>query len=467
MDRRSFLNHSAGIGSALAAGPLFAGTSPAQTSRSTRPNILVIVVDDTGWNDVGWHGSEIKTPVMDRLVRGGVELDRFYSHPVCSPTRAAFLTGRPSGRFGIRGPLQYHGDMGLPDNVVTLAEHLRRNGYDTAISGKWHLGMARKHYPDRHGFNHSYGYVGPWIDSWTHDVTDFQGDMRPIEQWHRNGGLIEEEGHVTDLVADEAVRYIGEIRDPEKPFFLYLPFSAPHVPCQEEVDWTAPYEETIVNDSRRYFAAAMTHMDAAIGRVIDSLEKEGIADNTLVVFTSDNGGQRGGEYERWLVPPARYYMSYGATDVLGDNRPLRDWKGSVYEGGIRVPAFMYWPGTLAAGSAYAGPLSVCDLYPTFAHLAQSPIPGDVTIEGANAWPWITGEDEQPDDRVIFIRTNWQASLRKGGWKLIHRGRSLEDGADELYHIDNDPYEENDLVDRRPEILEGLKKEMGRQFEMEI
>ena len=433
----------------------------------TRPNIVLIVSDDTGWADVGFHGSEIKTPHLDRLIRDGKELNRFYVEPVCSPTRASLMIGRPSSRVGIQTPLQTYSENGLPRDTVSVAEHLRRTGYDTCISVKWHLGMQPEYYPAHYGFRHSYGYVGPWIDSYTHLTTNFREHDEPVCQWHRNGELIDEQGtHVTDLIANEAIRFITSLRNPTKPFFLYVPFSAPHVPIQEDSRWLEPYRNTIDNTSRRYFAGAMTHMDDAIGRIVGTLERVSLKDNTIVIFSSDNGGQRGGEYrQKWMKPPARYYMSYGETDVLGNNEPLRGWKGQLYEGGIRVPALVYWPGKLSSGIVDEV-LSVQDIYPTLAHIAGTQIPADSDIEGMNVWQALQGES-LPDDRVIYVRLGPRFAILKKGWKLIHLGKNPDEGTNELFHLDTDPYEKTDLSNQNPHKLAELKEELKLQYAQDM
>ena len=433
----------------------------AATANPPQPNILIIVADDIGWKDAGYHGSDVISPNIDRLAREGVQLDSFYVYPTCSPTRAALMTGRPPSRFGIRGPLQYRGDRGLPKDVPTIASHFKQAGYDTAISGKWHLGMKPELGPNKYGFRHSYGYVGPWLDSYTHLTTDFTGTMDGIRQWHRDGELIDEEGHVTDLVTTEAMRFITEKRDRSKPFFLYLPYSAPHAPCQEEGRWLEPYAESIQNTSRKYFAASITHMDDSIGKVIDTLRREGIHEHTIVIFFSDNGGQRGGDHSRWLVPPRQYYMSYGPTDVLGNNLPLRGWKGQLYEGGIRVPALIHWPGHLEAGKNET-PMLVCDLWPTLASAAGTKMPIDESIEGVDMWPVIS-QDASPPARTLYWADSRSQAVRQGDWKLIHLGQNRR----ELYHLAADPNETNEVSNDHPDVVSRLWDELTRQRSSDV
>ncbi len=466
MDRRSFLTRSAGAAAGMALSPVIGRHIARAAAAGRRPNILLFVADDAGWADVGFHGSKINTPNLDRLCRSGVELRHFYVDPVCSPTRASLMTGRPPSRFGIIYPLQIKDDYALPLDTVTIADMLSNAGYDTAITGKWHLGMDPMLGPNQFGFCHAYGYVGPWIDSYTHLTTDWQGNGEAVRQWHRNGELIDEWGHVTDLIAGEAVRFITDIRDDSKPFFLYVPFSAPHVPCQEERQWVEPYKNVFDNDSRCFYAAAMTHMDDAVGRIVRTVRDRGLAGDTLVIFFSDNGGQQGGQYQdTWLVPPYAYYMDYSVPDDLGHNEPLRGWKGQLYEGGIRVPAFVYWPGVLDAGSVDT-PMSVRDLFPTLAAVTGAAVPADVVVEGADVWPAVTGSGPAPERVMYWRSTTWYA-VRMGDWKLIHQGKSPGEGRDQLFNIARDPYEERDLAATESDILSRLKAELIKQAAMDV
>jgi len=461
ISRRSFL-----CGPTLAAvASRFPVTASLGSDSRARPNVIVVMADDLGWKDVGYHGSQVISPNIDRLAREGVELDNFHSYPTCSPTRSALLTGRPPTRFGIRGPLQYRGDRGLPRGTPTVASHFQGAGYDTAICGKWHLGMRREFGPNNYGFRYSYGYTGPWIDSYTHLTTDFEGTKDGIRQWHRNGELLEEEGHVTDLLTDEAIRFITGKRDKSRPFFLYLPYSAPHSPCQEEGKWLEPYGGSIENVSRRYVAAAITHMDDSIGKLGEAIRREGIEEETIVVFLSDNGGPSGGDNTRWLVPPRRYYMSYGATDVLSDNLPLRGWKGQLYEGGIRVPALIHWPGHLKPRK-FEAPMLVCDLWPTLAAATGTAMTGREAVEGRDLWRVVTGE-ARPEDRGMYWADARNQAVRQGNWKLIHFGPNLEEGRFELYDLADDPYETKERSNDQRKILDGLKVELARQMSLDF
>jgi arylsulfatase B len=264
---------------------LSGGLSTPRAERVDRPpNLLVLVADDLGWRDVGYHGSEIRTPNIDKLARAGVRLERHYVYPTCSPTRAGLLTGRNPSRFGIDGPIDGRSMQALPVDVTTLAGTLKVHGYATAMMGKWHLGLRPEVGPRRYGFDRSYGYFHGQLDQYSHRYKN--GDRT----WHRNDAFVDEEGHATDLIAHEAIQYLQE--EHRQPFFLYVAFSVPHYPIQEDARWIKPYEPAIADPSRRLYAASVTHMDAAVGRFVEALKTTGRLPDTVILFTSDNGGQR-------------------------------------------------------------------------------------------------------------------------------------------------------------------------------
>jgi arylsulfatase A-like enzyme len=435
-----------------------------------RPNIVIFIADDTGFNDVGYHGSVITTPHIDRLASQGLVLDQHYVYPVCSPTRAALMTGRPPSRFGIMGPLQPYTDFRFEKGTPMLASVLKSAGYETCLDGKWHLGMEPDQLPNCFGFDHSYGYTGPWIDSYSLLVGNWRGDGSGIRHWHRDGQLIEELGHVTDLITQEAVSFISERRDRSKPFFLYVAYSAPHVPCQEPKKYTDPYEGIIENNSRLFFAAAMTHLDESMGEITSCLEEEGLTENTIVIFMSDNGGQRGGDYgttgSGWMAPPDEYNMAYALSDSLGDNTPLRNWKGSLYEGGIRVPSFVRWTGRFNPGTIEI-PVHVCDWLPTLAGLAGAEVPPEMHAEGMDVMPILDG-NPPVGDRVLYWNSSRQQAVRKGPWKLIRsetRGDEKQERF-ELFNIDQDPVEAEDLSSAQPDLMQSLKAELERNMALD-
>lgn len=451
MKRRDFLNHAVQVCAGIAFG---SGIFSCQKRQRRAPNILLLVSDDTGWNDVGYHNPTIKTPNIDRLARQGVELDNFYVSPVCSPTRAALLTGRPASRYGILGPIAGRSELALPKGTMTLAELLRRHGYQTAITGKWHLGLKPELGPRQYGFDYSYGYFHGQLDQFTHIYKN--GDRT----WHRNDQFVDEEGHATDLITNEAIRFIRELRDKTRPFFLYVPFSVPHFPVQEEKRWEEMYSQ-IENECRRLYAASMTHMDDGIGQILAALEKDGLADDTLVIYFSDNGAQ-----ESWSAGPDYYAGKFRPCDQLGDNRPLRGWKGELYEGGIRVPAAIYWKGRLQPRKA-TEIIAVQDLYPTIAHLVGAEISSDWQIEGMDIWQALSGGGGALPSRVLYWRTKSQFAVRKGNWKLVHTGDSLERGEQEIFDLEWDPFEQNNLITQWPTMATDLRGELLQQASLDI
>ena len=416
------------------------------------PSFIIIVSDDTGWNDVGYHESEIKTPSIDKLAKQGVQLHNFYVNPTCSPTRVSLLTGRPASRFGILGPIAGKSELALPKNTITIPALLRKKGYQTAIMGKWHLGLRPEVGPKKYGFDYSYGYLHGQIDPYTHRYKF--GDR----SWHRNDKFIDEEGHATDLILSEACTFIKELRDKSKPFFLHIAFSVPHFPLQEPEKWLSLYPN-IKNESRRLFAASMSHMDYAIGRLIDIIREENLEEEVMLLFMSDNGGQK-----EWSAPKDQYGGRYQANDRLGDNRPLRGWKGELYEGGIRVPAFIYWPARLKEMN-FQDVVSVHDIYPTIASLAGMAVDDSLKLEGMDIWPFLK-DRIGIENRLLYWKTPKQFALRKGPWKLIHTGVSLDSGTVELYNLHEDPFEQKNLMQAYPEKLSELKIELQKQVAMD-
>lgn len=419
---------------ALADEPVIAADQPAK-----RPNIVLIIADDLGYNDVGYHGSKIRTPNLDRLAAAGVRLERNYVSPTCSPTRAAILTGRYPSRFGILAPIAGSSTQALPRDVLNIASALKGAGYTTALTGKWHLGLRPEVGPRQYGFDSSYGFLHGQIEQYQHVYKN--GDRT----WHRNEQFIDEEGHATDLIAAEAVRVIESSRD--KPFFLWVAFSAPHHPIQEPEKWIAPYEGKIANRSRREFAACVTHLDAAVGQIVEALERTGQRDNTLVVFTSDNGGQRG-----WSSK-TDYDGRLGPNPVLGNNEPLRGWKGGLYDGGICVPGLVYWPGTLQP-RVLKQPVAAVDWLPTLLAVAGVEIKQDAPLDGQNIWPLLTGQQqtyEQP--RRLYWKVPLGRCLIYDGWKLIVRNN----GEVELFNLNNDPYEQRELSQQEPQRVKQLRQ----------
>ena len=411
-----------------------------------KPNFLVIIADDAGWNDFGFHNSEIKTPALDSLAHQGLILDRFYTYPTCSPARASFLTGRPASRMGIVAPISGRSELKLPDSITTLPQALSKLNYKTALMGKWHLGLQPENGPKAYGFDYSYGFLHGQLDQYAHTYKN--GDST----WYKNGKFISEEGHVTDLLTNAAVNYIKEQNAGEN-FYLQVAYSAPHIPLQEPAFWLEQYS-AIQDSSRQAYAAAMAHMDHGIGKLLNTLKDQNLDQNTVILFVSDNGAQ-----EKW-VPTSQYNGKYGPNFSLGSNLPLRDFKTSNYEGAVRVPAIISWPQHLASGIS-DNYISVIDFMPTFMNWAiDDKIPD--SVEGQNASELLTIEKHERQ-RPIYIRGHLQESVITKPYKLI-RTRHLNSETElELYNIEKDPSETEDLAGENPEIVNRLLKLLEMEF----
>jgi len=404
-----------------------------------RPNIIFILADDLGWADVGYHGLEIKTPNLDRLAAAGVRLNQHYVYPTCSPTRVALLSGRFPSRFGVFTPLGATTKMAGNDS--RLPHELKRLGYRTHLSGKWHIGETPEHRPRNYGFDTTYGYLRGQIDPYTHRYKT--GDH---VTWHRNDEFFEEEGHVTDLITNEAIRVVKESGD--EPSFLYVAHHSPHYPLNEPPKWIAPYEKTITDPARRHFAAAVSHLDDAIGRLITALDESGKGENTLVIFSSDNGGQ-----QHALETGKVYDGRYAPLPHLGKNHPLRGWKGDLYEGGIRVPAFVRWTGVIEPGAVIDSPTHICDWVPTLIGLAGGATDSAWKLDGLSILSLLKGEAEEHGARTLYWRTKQGVAIREGDWKLIVSGKG---GAMELFDLASDPNESNDLAASQPQKVALLR-----------
>ncbi|MEX0715304.1 MAG: sulfatase-like hydrolase/transferase [Planctomycetaceae bacterium] len=406
-----------------------------------KPNILFLVADDLGWNDVGYHNPEIRTPHIDRLMKEGVELDQHYVMPQCTPTRVALLTGRYPSRFG-NHCTQASNDQAAPVGTPMLSSVLKKHGYETAIMGKWHLGSKPEWGPQHYGFDHSYGAFAGAVGVYDHR---YRLNTPYAKTWHRNHEYLEEEGHRDDLIAREAVGWIEKKRD--APFFLYMPFFAVHTPIAEPEEWHEKNAH-IERPDRRAYAAAITHLDHLIGELIAALDRGGQRENTLIVFTSDNGGlinYGGGAYPA-PDPALRNFSS---------NEPLRGQKGQTYEGGMRVPAFVHWKGTLKPGKA-AAPLHVVDWTPTLTKLVGAETKDVIDGDGRDIWPIVTGEETDPAPRTLYWvwgANRERVALRHGDWKIVRNGRDRDL---ELFHLATDPNEERDRAADEPETLGKLK-----------
>lgn len=409
-------------------------------AREVRPNIVHIVADDLGWRDVGFNGAEdIRTPNLDALAAGGARLTQFYVQPMCTPTRAAFLTGRYPLRYGLQtAVIPSVSSYGLSLEERLMPEVLRDAGYATAIVGKWHLGHAdRKYWPRQRGFDSQYGPMIGELDYFTHSE-------HGVLDWYRDNQPLREDGYTTTLLGKEAVRVI-ESRDPSRPLYLYLAFNAPHTPYQapqESIDRFAHIEDP----TRRTYAAMIASLDDEIGRVVEALDRAGIRDNTLIIFHSDNGGTFNPLF-------AGVMADVSQVKIPCDNRPYRDGKGSLYEGGALVAALANWPGRVRAGEV-DGLIHAVDLFPTFAGLANAPTAGSKPLDGVDVWPTIAANAPSPREEIVYNIEPFRGAVRQGDWKLIWR--AMLPSSVELYNLAADPYEQNDRSAEHPEIVATLK-----------
>jgi arylsulfatase A-like enzyme len=402
------------------------------------PHIVYIVADDLGWKDVGFHGSDIKTPNIDKLAQEGARLEQFYVQPMCTPTRAALLTGRYPCRYGLQTlviptPSKY----GLPTDEWLLPQALSEAGYRTVMVGKWHLGHAdRKFWPRQRGFDYHYGAMVGEIDYFTH----LSGNVRDC----RNNRPVNEQGYVTQLLGKDAVERVAE-HDPKTPLFLYLAFTAPHAPYQAPKDHLDSYQH-IEDPTRRAYAAMITCMDDEIGKVIAALEKNKMRENTLIVFMSDNGGNVSA-------------MFSGDVDVSklklpADNGPYRGGKGMLYEGGTRVAACANWPGRIKPGEV-KDVMHVVDMFPTLTGLAGVKASKGKPLDGLDVWRTISEGAPSPRQEVVYNIEPFRGGVRVGDWKLIWR--TPLPSKIELYNIPQDPWEKQNLADSSPQKVAELQK----------
>lgn len=426
-----------GFGLPVLRGAFGPGMAAMAAENDPPPNIIYIVSDDQGWKDVGFHGSDIKTPNIDRLSETGVELTQFYAQPFCTQTRAAMLTGRYPLRTGMQTAVIPSGGLyGVPTDEWLLPQALKDAGYETALIGKWHIGHAKPEYwPHQRGFDYFYGALVGEIDHFKHEAHG-EGD------WYRNNDRIEEEGYDTTLFGNEAVKRIEE-HDPSKPLYLYLAFTAPHTPYQAPDEYLDKYPE-IADTSRRAYAAMITAMDDQIGRVLEALDKRGMRDNTLVLFHSDNGGTRSAKFT-------------GESKVTGElppnNDPYRDGKATLYEGGTRVVALANWPNRIKPGQV-DGMIHVVDMYPTLVGLAGGTLDKSKPLDGLDVWATISEGRASPRTEVVYNVEPWGAALRQGDWKLIWL--ALLPGKLELFDLAADPSEATNLAEANPGKVKELQ-----------
>jgi arylsulfatase A len=399
---------------------------------STQPNIVLIMADDMGYNDLSCYGSpSIKTPHIDRLASSGFMLTDYHSNGVvCSPTRASLLTGLYPQEAGVEGVVtaKSHRERGMATDQFTLAEFLKNAGYATAIFGKWHLGYQPEFGPNEQGFDQFTGFVSGNVDYISHI------DQEGYEDWWNNKNLYKEKGYLTDLITDKAIEYLEE-QGNGKPFFLYLAHGAPHSPYQgpsDKADRTVGGNFPIQGsreDKEAAYIEMVESLDKNVGKVMDYLEKKKLTENTLVIFCSDNGG----------------------TQNVGSNAPFRGFKGQLYEGGHRVPAIVYWKNKIPPGVSDELVLSM-DLFPTIASLMDLEVPPD--LSGKNLAGIFDGTmpDNMEEERTVFWRFRNQGAVRKGNWKLLK-----SNGESFLYNLACDIGESKDIKEEYPKIFQELNK----------
>ena len=425
----------------FALSPLFA---------AERPNILLIVADDLGWADVGWHGGFGKTPHMDKLVREGRELDQHYVQPVCTPTRTALMSGRCPGRFGPQA-LSPSNLRAMPLGTPTIASALKSMGYRTHLAGKWHLGARPEWIPNAYGFDTSYGTLTGAADPWTHKYR--KGN--PYEDtWHRDGKLFHEEGNATELVAAEALKRITQGGD--QPWFMYVPFHAVHTPVDAPVEYKKLYDgvkfhdDPVKHESRLRLAAMVSQLDAKVGAFVDALARTGQREKTLIIFTSDNGGIEGLKNA--------YAGTVPDSPLNSENDPLRGQKNTLFEGGTRVCAFANWPDRLQPGKVTA-PLYVGDWFPTLAALTCAKLEQDPRWDGLDRWKVLTGEEATPAPRTVYIAHPQGRALRHGDWKIVAPNKAKP----MLFNLAADPYEKDDLATKEPKRLAELRALLAAEY----
>jgi arylsulfatase A-like enzyme len=411
-------------------------------AKDNKPNIVYIVADDLGWRDVGFNGAtDIKTPNLDKLAETGARLEQFYAQPMCTPTRAALLTGRYPNRYGLQTiVIPSVSTYGLSTDEWLLPQALKEAGYQSAIIGKWHLGHGdRKYWPKQRGFDYQYGPLIGELDYFTHEE-------HGVLDWYRDNKLVKEDGYTTTLLGNDAVKYINE-RNATVPFFLYLAFNAPHTPYQALKEYIDRYKN-IEDPTRRIYAGMVTCLDDQIGRVVDALDKRKLRDNTLIIFQSDNGGTCNAMFTGVMADVSK-------IKIPCDNGPYREGKGTLYEGGTRVCALVNWPGHVPAGITVNEMIHVVDMYPTLVKLAGASTTKCKPLDGLDIWGTISEGKPSPRTEIVYNVEPFRAAIREGDWKLIWR--PLLPSLVELHNIAQDPSEKNNFAAEHPDKVAELQK----------
>ncbi|WP_166819903.1 sulfatase-like hydrolase/transferase [Thalassoroseus pseudoceratinae] len=431
----------------VALGLLQTSTKAAEKPQS--PNVIVILADDLGYGDLSCYGApDLQSPNLDKLASDGLRFTNFYANcPVCSPTRAALLSGKYQDRVGVPGVIRTHANNSwgwLSPESTLLPKVLKTQGYHSAIIGKWHLGLESPNTPNERGFDWFHGFLGDMMDDY------YKHRRHDVNYMRRNQEVIDPKGHATDLFTDWACDYLKSRGDESEPFFLYLAYNAPHTPIQPPAEWVEKVRqrETGISERRAKLIALIEHMDAGIGKVLTCLESTGQADNTLVIFSSDNGGQ---------------------INVGANNGPTRAGKGTVYEGGLKVPTIAKWPGVIEPGTETQFTAMSMDIFTTIVDATTATKPTD--LDGRSFLPTLKGKAQEPLRPIAFFRRRegglqYQGktidAVRRGPWKLLQNSPF---GKQELYNLDDDPLEERNLLSENPRVYRELANKLQNQVRL--
>ncbi len=421
-------------------GVLTASAGDLRAADATKPNVLILVADDLGYADLGFQGGkDIPTPNIDKLAKSGVSCSNGYvSGPYCSPTRAGLLTGRYQQRFGHEFNPSQPG-AGLPVTETTIADRLKAAGYSTGLVGKWHLGNRPEQRPNRRGFDEFFGFLGG-----AH--TYFAGKSGDI---YRNNQTITEPDYFTDAIGREASAFVETHK--AHPFFLEVTFNAVHTPMEADSPRLSKFAH-IKDEKRRTYAAMLSAMDDAIGKILGTLDDAGLREKTMIVFISDNGGP----------------TMLGTSVNAARNVPLRGSKRTTLEGGIRVPFVLSWKGVLPEGKVYDEPVIQLDILPTALAAAGKPVATDAKLDGVDLVPYLTGKAEGRPHEALFWRFGKQSAVRQGNWKLVRYDAALDQPGTRsapgkvkvsparLYDLSSDIGESKDLSADHPEKVKALQ-----------
>ncbi len=426
----------------------------------SQPNIIIFMTDDQGYGDLSCMGStDFRTPHLDRLAASGARFTSWYSNsPVCSPSRAALLTGRYPGHAGVRAILAGHRTAtGLPQRVPSLATALKRQGYRTALFGKWHLGLAEGSRPHEHGFDETFGFMAGCVDYYSHIFywgmnTGWPGMNPTHDLWRNNRETWEYNGqYLTEVITEKTVDYIRGAAQQSQPFFAYVAYNAPHYPMHAPPKYMQRFAD--LPWDRQIMAAMISAVDDGAGEIVAELERQGIREDTLIFFMSDNGPSR--ESRNWLDGrPDPYYG--------GSAGRLKGHKFSLFEGGIRVPALMNWPARIPAAQVVNAPLAAMDIFPTCLHAADG-APAAYELDGQDIMPVIADGRAAPE-RDLFWEMDGQTAVRRGPWKLVLNGQLVEGEppADPMWlsDLDDDMGERNNLSAVYPQVAAELAAAAG-------